>query len=153
GSSIAAASRPLRFRVAGAGLGAATGRRASLGPTDGSHLAAAGVAAEEPIAAIGLEPRYVRARGHLEPLPHLSRFGIDSPQIAPVAFPGSVPELAVHPADPGDEAVGFDGAKNHPRLGIDLMDLPLPILPDPESSFGPGKPGVGAAARCRDRGE
>src|SRR5258708_15640368 len=33
------------------------------------------------------------------------------------------------------------------------MDFPLPILPHPERSFGPGEPGVAAAAGRRDGGE
>ena len=33
------------------------------------------------------------------------------------------------------------------------MDLPVPILPDPERPFGPGEPRVAAAAGRRDRGE
>ncbi len=70
-----------------------------------------------------------------------------------VAFPGAVPELAVDPGDPGDEAVGLDGAKDRPGLGIDLMDLPVAILPHPERAFGPGEPRVAAAAGRRDGGE
>jgi hypothetical protein len=38
-------------------------------------------------------------------------------------------------------------------LGIDLMDLPVPILPHPERPFGPREPRVTAAAGRRDRGE
>ena len=75
------------------------------------------------------------------------------PQLALVIFPGGVPELAVDPGDAGDEAVGFDGAKNGSGFGIDLMDLPVPILPDPERAFGPGEPGVAAAAGGRNGGE
>ena len=86
-------------------------------------------------------------------LQYLSRSGIDPPQFALVAFPGAVPELAVDPGDAGDEAVGLDGAKNRPGCGIDLMDLPLPILPDPQRPFGPGEPRVAAAAGRRDGGE
>ena len=135
------------------GLGAAAGRRALLGPADGSHLPAPSASAEELIAAIGLEPRNAHSGRHLEPLQDLSRLRIDSPQIALVTFPGAVPELAIDPGDPGDEAVGLDGAKNRPGLGIDLMDLPIPILPDPERPFGPREPRVTAAAGRRDRGE
>ncbi len=127
--------------------------RTSLGPADGPHLAAPSAAAEEPIAAIGFEPRNAHAGRHLEPLQDLSGPGIESPQIALVTFPGTVPELSVDPCDPGDEAVGLDRAKNRPCLGIDLMDLPLPILPDPERPFGPCEPGVAAAARGRNGGE
>jgi hypothetical protein len=64
-----------------------------------------------------------------------------------------VPELAVDPGDPRDEAVALDGAKNRPCLGIDLMDLAIPILPHPERPFGPREPRVTTAAGRRDRGE
>src|SRR5882762_4037257 len=134
------------------GLGAAARRGDSLGPADGSHLPAPSSSAEELIAAIGLEARNAHSWRHLEPLEDLSRSRIDSPHIALVTFPGAVPELAVGPGDPGDEAVGLDGAKNRPGLGIDLMDLPVPILPHPERPFGPREPRVAAAGR-RDRGD
>ena len=137
------------------GLGAAARRGASLGPADGAHLPAASAAAEELIAAIGLEPRHAYSGRHIEPLQDLSRSRIDSPQIALVTFPGAVPELSVDPGDSGDEAVGLDGAKNRPGLGIDLMDLPVPILPHPERPFGPREPksppppGAGIVASTR----
>src|SRR5271157_6548693 len=100
----------------------AAGRGAAPGPADGSHLPAASTSTEEPIAAIGLEPRHAHSGRHLEPLLDLSRSRIDSPQITFITFPGAVPELAVDPGDPGDDAFGFDGAKKRPCLGIDLMD-------------------------------
>jgi hypothetical protein len=134
-------------------LRAAARRGASLGPADGPHLAATSSSTEELLAAIGLEARNARSGGHLEPLQDLSRARIESRQIALVTFPGAVPELAVDPGDPGDEAVGLDRAKNRPCLGIDLMDLPVPILPHPERPFGPREPRVTAAAGRRDRGE
>src|SRR5499433_1171068 len=90
---------------------------------------------------------------HLEPVEDLSRSRIDSPQVALVTFPGAVPELSVDPGDPGDEAVGLDRAKNRPSLGIDLMDLPVSILPHPERPLGPREPRVTAAAGRRDRGK
>src|SRR4029450_655316 len=90
---------------------------------------------------------------HLEPFEDLSRSGVDSPQLALVPLPGSVPELAVDPGDPGDEAVGCDRAKNRPGFGIDLMDLPVPVLSDPERPFGPCQARVTAAAGRRNRGE
>src|ERR1700676_1039185 len=144
--------RLLLRRVDG-GLGAADRRGDSPGPADGSHLPAASASAEKLIAAIGLEPRHAYSRRHLEALQGLSGSRIDPPQIALVTFPGAVPELAVDPGDPGDEAVRLDGAKNRPCLGIDLMDLPVPILPHPERPFGPREPRVAAAAGRRDRGE
>src|SRR5712672_3630181 len=123
------------------------------GPADGSHLPAASASAEELIAAIGLEPRHGHAGRHLDPLQDLSRSRIDSPQVAIVTLPGAVPELSVDPGNPGDEAVGLDGAEDRPGFGIDLMDLPVPILPHPERPFGPGEPRVAAATGRRDRGE
>src|ERR1700738_46405 len=123
----------------------------SPGPADGSHLSAVSASAEEPIAAIGLEPRHGHSGRHLEPLQDLSRSRIDAPQIALVTFPCAVPELVVDPGDPGDEAAALDGAKNRACFGVDLMDLPAPMLPHPERPFGPGEPRVAAAAGRRDR--
>jgi hypothetical protein len=122
------------------------------GPADYSHLPAASSTAEELTTAIGLEPRNFHSRRHLEPLQDLSRARIDVPHIALVTFPGAVPELAVDPGDPGDEAVGLEGAKKRACLGIDLMDLPVPILPNPERPFGPREPRATTAGR-RDCGE
>src|SRR5439155_20277022 len=36
-------------------------------------------------------------------------------------------------------------------LGVDLPDLALAVLPDPERTLGPGQPRVTPAAGCRDR--
>src|SRR5262249_49318151 len=79
-------------------------------------------------------------------LQDLSRSRIDPPQIALVTFPGRVPELPVDPGDPGDEAIGLDRAEYRAGLGVDLMDLPIPILPHPERPFGPREARVAAAA-------
>src|SRR5262245_4615216 len=144
----------LSFRLLARGaagiLRAAAGRGVSAGSAHGSHLAAASPAAEELIAAIGLEPRNTYSRRHLELLQDLSSARIDSPQIAFVAFPGAVPELAVDPGDPGDDAVALDGSENRPCLGIDLMDLPASMLAHPERPFRPREPRVTAAAGRRD---
>jgi hypothetical protein len=94
----------------------------------------------------------VHARRHLEAFQNVSRSRIDVPQLALVTFPGAVPEFAVDPGDPGNEAVGLNRAKNSPCLWIDLKDLPVAMLPDPERSFGPCEPRP-TAARRRDRGE
>src|SRR5262245_11543066 len=96
---------------------------ASPGPADGSHLAAVSASAEELIAAIGFEPRHGSALRHLDPFQHLSRLRIDAPEIALVAFPGAVPQLAIDPGDAGDEAVGVDGAEDRSGLRVDLVDL------------------------------
>ena len=76
---------------------------------------------------------------------------IDSPHIALFAFPGAVPELAVDPRNPGDDAVGLNGAKNRPCSRIDLMDFPAPVLPHPQRPFRPREARVATAARRRDR--
>src|SRR5262245_22778699 len=124
-----------------------------LGPADSPDLPAPPSSAEKLIAAIGLETRYAHSGRHLEGLQDLSCSGIDSPQIAFVAFPGTVPELSVDPSDSSDEAVRLDRAKNRACLGIDLMDLPSLILRHPERPFGPRKPGVTCAAGRRDRSD
>src|SRR5579883_2640734 len=67
------------------------------GPADDPHLPAVPAAAEEALAAVGFEPRHGDPWRHLEPLQHLACLGIDAPQIALLAFPGAVPELAVDP--------------------------------------------------------
>ena len=79
------------------------GSGASPGSADGSHLPAASASAEEPIAAIGLEPRHTHSRRHLDLLQDLSRSRIDPPHVALVAFPSAVPELAVDPGDGGSQ--------------------------------------------------
>src|SRR4029077_19756256 len=111
-----------------------------------SRLPAAPPPEKEWTAATGLEPRQAPAGRHLEPLQNLSRARIDPPQIALVTFPGTVPELALDPRDARDEAAARDSAKDSSCLGIDLMDLPLSILPHPERPFGPCEPRITAAA-------
>ena len=79
-------------------------------------------------------------RRHLEPLQDLSRFRIDSPHIALVTFPSSVPELVVDSGDPSDDAVGRDGAGNSPLLGVDLMNFRLRCCPTQSVPSGPREP-------------
>src|SRR5262245_43901372 len=73
------------------GLGALVLRGASLRPrpADGSHLTGAASAAEEQVAAVGLEPRHVHAGRHFEPLQNLARSRIDPTQLALIPFPGA----------------------------------------------------------------
>src|SRR5687768_16324974 len=117
------------------------------------HLPALASPAVEPIATIGLEHRHAHALGHLEALEHFAGPRVDSPNVILVAFPRAVPELSVHPGDSGDEAVGLDRAQDLPGVGIDLMDLPTAIMPDPEHPLGPREPRVAPAAGRRDGGE
>src|SRR5690606_27131925 len=120
---------------------------------DHPHLAAVAASAVESTAAIRFEPRHAHAGRHREPFEHLSRSRIDSPQLALVIFPGAMPQLVVGPGDARDEAVRLDRAERRPRFGIDLVDLPVPVLPDPERPFGPCEAGDAPAAGGRDRGE
>ena len=134
-------------------LGSFAGRGTSPGSAHCSYPPAASASAEEQIAPIGFEARHAYSRRHLEALQDLSRSRIDSPQIAFVTLPGAVPEVSVNPGDPGDETAGLDSAKNCPRLGIDLMDLPLLMLPHPERPFGPREPRVTTAGGSGNRGQ
>src|SRR5260370_4599101 len=119
---------------------------ASPGPSDGPHFPASSSAAKELIAAIAFQARHADTGRHIELLQDLTRPRIYSAQIAFVTFPSAVPKLSIHPGAPVDEAAALDGAKNRPGLGIDLMDLAVPILAHPQRAFGPGEPGVAAAA-------
>ena len=65
-----------------------------LRPADGPHLAGLAAAAEEAVAAIGLEAGHAPAGRHLEALENLTGSRIDVSQIARVALPRGVPELA-----------------------------------------------------------
>jgi hypothetical protein len=102
---------------------------------------------------IGLKSGNADPARHLDTLKNLSSSRIDSPQITVITFPGRVPELSIDPGDSGDEAVGLDGAKNRACIGIDLMDLTIPILSDPEGPFGPRESRVTATAGRGDGGE
>src|SRR5262245_32332501 len=150
---------PARIALTASSTSSASARRSSpadgatLGPANGPHPSAFSSAAEEPIAAVGLEPGNADAGRQRENLQNVSRSGIDSPEVALVILPGAVPEVSVHPGHPGDEALRLDRAQDGARVGIHLMDLPGPILPHPERALGPREPRVGAAAGRRDRGE
>src|SRR5258706_8287769 len=133
--------------------GGAARRGAAPGPADGPHLAGLCAAAEESVAAIGLEAGNAHSGRHPETLQDLTRVRIDPPQFALLAFPGAVPEFAVDPGDPGNEAVGLDRAQNRPGFRIDLTDLPVPILSHPQRPFGPREPRIAARSGRRDRGE
>src|SRR6185503_4576814 len=112
------------------------------------HLPGLTPTTEKSILAVGLESRDVHAFGHLDRFENVPGARIDASDLALVAFPRAVPQLAVDPGHAGDMAIGLDGAKDLPGLGIDLMDLPIPMLTDPERSFRPREPGIRAAAGC-----
>src|SRR5713101_2527024 len=100
-------------------------------PPDGSHFPAASAAAEERVAAVGLEAPHGHAGRHVKLFQNLAGLRIDSAQFAFLGFPGAVPKLAFHPGDAGDEAIRLDGAKDRAGLRIDLMDLAIAMLSDP----------------------
>src|SRR5262245_10225043 len=111
-------------------------------------LATAGV---EEFALVRFEPAHPRPLGHRQAGQHLACPGVHLADVGVVSFPGPVPELAVHPGDSRDEAVRLDGAQDRARVGIDLVDLPIAVLPDPQRALAPGQPRVTTAAGGRDR--
>src|SRR5688572_334445 len=110
----------------------------------GADLSARAAAAIEEVSPIGLEPAHAGAARHLEALEDRAALRVEPAQLALVAFPGAVPQLALDPGHAGDEAVGFDAADDLPGRGVDLEDLAIAVLPDPQAALGPGEPGVGA---------
>ena len=77
----------------------------------------------------------------------IRRTSLSSPSEVPCQ---SSPSTQVTPVT---KRLRLDRAQDRPRLGIDLVDLAVAILPDPERAFGPGEPRIAAAAGRRDRGE
>src|SRR5262249_3969759 len=136
-------------RAARGSRGSPRSRRAAHGPPPAPVSAAPGEAPRPG----GVEPRGAHAGRHLELLAGLARARIDAAEVAVVAFPGTVPELAVDPRHAGDETVGRDRAQDLPGLGIDLVDLPLAILSHPQRALGPGESRIATAAGGRDRGQ
>ena len=102
---------------------------------------------------VGLKSGNANTVGHVEAFKNFSGLRIDSPQITVITFRSGVPELSVNPGHSRDKAVGLDDPKNRAGLGIDLMDLAIPILTDPERSFRPRQPRVPATAGPRDGSE
>jgi hypothetical protein len=126
------------FRWPNYPIGEESGSR-SPGPPDCPDLPGSSISAEELVGAIGLEAGNPNPLGHIEPLKNFSGLGIDAPQVALITVPGGVPELTVDPGNSSDKAVGLDGAKNGTGFRIDLMDLSLAVLTDPERPFSPGE--------------
>src|SRR5580692_8975993 len=122
-------------------------------PPDRPDLPGSSSPAEEPVASVGLESRNVHSGRHLETLQDRSGAWIDPPQVALVALPRAVPKISIDPGDPGDEAIGFDGAQDRAGLRVDLVDLAISILSYPERPLRPGEPRVAAAAGRWDRGD
>src|SRR3984957_17401843 len=126
---------------------------ASLWPAHNPYLPALLSAAKKLIAPVRLEPRDESTVRHFKLFKNLTRLGIDATHFTLFTLRGGMPELSVDPRDPGYETVGLDRAQYPAGVRIDLMDLPVAILPYPERSFRPSKPGVMTAAGRRDGGE
>src|SRR4051794_24463349 len=123
----------------------------ALRTAHGADLAAAATAGVEQVGAVGLEPAYAGAARHLEPLDQGAALRVDAANVAVVALPGAVPQLAVDPGHAGHEAVRFDRAQHRARRRIDAVDPAIAVLPHPEAALGPRESRVAAAARGRDR--
>src|SRR5664279_1502022 len=106
-----------------------------LGTAHGADLAAAAAAGIEEVGAVGLEPAHGGARRHGQPVEHGAALRVDAADLALVAFPGAVPQLATGPGHAGDEAVRLDGAQHRAGGGVDLLDLPVAVLPHPPVSY------------------
>src|SRR6266581_1479768 len=107
----------------------------ALGAAHGAHFAARTAARVKQVGAIGLEARHRDAFGHGEPGQNLAALGVDVADVALVAFPCAMPEFAVDPRHSRDEAVRLDRAQDRARLGVDLVDLPVAVLSDPERAL------------------
>src|SRR5215471_19514165 len=70
-----------------------------------ANLSAVSSSAEKEFAPVRFQSSHPCAMRHLKALQHCARIGVNSSNVAFVAFPGSVPELAVHPGHSGDKAV------------------------------------------------
>src|SRR5207244_11153834 len=117
----------------------------------GADLSARSAAAIEQVCPVGLEPADDGATRHLQALEHSAALWVDSADVALVAFPGAVPQLAVDPGHAGDKAVGLDGAQNGAGLGIEVVDLAIAVLAHPQAALGPSEARVAAVAGRRDR--
>src|SRR5262245_43181766 len=116
----------------------ASGRR-SLRTSHGADLSARSAAGIEQVRSVGLESAHASAVRHLQPLQHGAVLGVDAADVALVALPRCVPQFAVDPRHASDETVRFDRALDGARLGIDLQDLAIAVLPDPQAALGPGE--------------
>lgn len=119
----------------------------ALRPSHGPNFPAVATAAKEPTIAIGFQPRHDDAFGHIDPFQYFAALRIDAAQVALVAFPGAVPKFAIDPGDASDKALGFYGTQDDTGFRVDLMNLAIAILADPERAFRPGEAGVATAAR------
>jgi PAS domain S-box-containing protein len=74
----------------------------------GAHFAGRPAAEVEEVRAVALEAADVRARRHRQSLEHRTALRVHAAQLALVALPGAMPQLAIDEAHAGDEAVRFD---------------------------------------------
>src|SRR5262245_16354044 len=120
------------------------------GPMDSSHFAAASTTAVERVAAVRLKPRNTDARRHIDLLKDFARLRINPAQFALIRFPSAVPEFVAEPSNAGDEPIRLYGTQDCAGLRVDLVNLTIAILANPERAFRPRHAG-GAAFRCRYR--
>src|SRR5690606_27129709 len=116
---------------------AVASRLSALRPAHRAHGAARAAAAEEAVA-VGLQARHHQAGRHVELLQHRAALRVDAADVALLGLPGAVPELAVDPGDAGHETAAFDRAQDGAGRRVDLVDLAVAMLPDPQRSLGPG---------------
>src|SRR4051812_33457298 len=100
----------------------------------GADRAAAAATAIEEVGAIRFEAADAGAGGHGQPFEHGAALRVDASQLAFFGLPGAVPELAVDPGHAGHEAVRLDAPDHRARGRIDLVDLAVAVLPDPQAA-------------------
>mmetsp|Transcript_23675 Transcript_23675/g.56340 ORF Transcript_23675/g.56340 Transcript_23675/m.56340 type:complete len:258 (-) Transcript_23675:185-958(-) len=124
--------------------------RRGTGLFDHAQGGAAAAAGVEVAAAVGLQPADEQAGGHVQALLHRAAGRIDAADLAGLALPGAVPELAVHPGHAGHKAVGLQRAANRAGGRVDLMDLARAVFAHPQAALGPGQARVAALAGRRN---
>src|SRR5690606_24141930 len=108
-------------------------------------------AAIEAVGAVRFEAGEAGAVRQLEDFQRLAGLRIDAAQVALLALPGAVPQIAVDPCDAGHHPRTVDRAQYRAGVGIDLVDLALSILADPQRAFGPCHARIAAIARRGNR--
>src|SRR5262245_56501495 len=104
-------------------------------PAHRAHLAAPAAAAIEHVLAVRFQASDDHTGGKAEAIADVAVGGVDVTELALVVLHGGVPQLAVHPGHTGDEAVRLDGAQDRPGVGVDLVDLAVAVLTDPQPAF------------------
>src|SRR5689334_12586554 len=118
-----------------------------------AHLATFATATvKNPGGPVRLQAADPRATRHLQSFKHLPVVRIDPTEIALLAFPSAVPQLAVDPGNTRDETIRFDRAQDGAGFGVNLAYFAGTVLAHPERPLRPRQSRV-ALRRRRDAGD